>query len=261
MQSETKDASIGNFDYECPDAKFIVSKIPAEGIGGSLRYGAVSSLLLGLGTDRVVLFLDSTPWPAASCDRHDLQCFFMPVSPCVITEVELANAPMLSNKEVAHMRRTGVVDDKYKNERVIRVFSSAIQNGGLQPPTVKRAIMDTIRSMYNATTVQWKEDDESAMDDMMKNVEKSMGRWTVDHAAALYVMRPNDFYQKKIKDRMDKLFPNDFNPERAIGLPIRGELLGLCKLFGFALLTFTSSFRLQPQTGVEKKVALLLTST
>jgi hypothetical protein len=69
MQCELQDSNnVGNFDYECPNAKFIVSNLPNEGMGHSLCYGAVSSLLLGLGMDRVVLFVNSTPWTAASCD-------------------------------------------------------------------------------------------------------------------------------------------------------------------------------------------------
>lgn len=64
------------------------------------------------------------------------------------------------------MRSTGAVDDKYKNERVIKVPSFAIQRGNLQPPTVKSAILDTIHSM-------------NAMDDdMMKKIANGMGKWT-----------------------------------------------------------------------------------
>lgn len=145
---------VGNFDYECPNAKFIVSDLRTEGMGHSLRYGAVSSLLLGLGTDRVVLY--PTPWIAASCkERHSHQCFFMPMTPCVITQEELDNAPLLSNGEVSQMRRTGVVDDKYKDKRVIKEVSSSGLNGNLQPATAKRPYWKQ-SALYTRTRMFWK---------------------------------------------------------------------------------------------------------
>jgi hypothetical protein len=150
------------------------------------------------------------PWDAASCSRHDLQSFFLPSSPFVITREEFANAPTLTTQVINVMRSTGAVDDKYKNERVIEIASFAGQNGNLGPLTIKSAILDTIRSMNDMD------------DDMMKKYANRMGRWTVDHAATLYVMRPNDFCQAQLRDRMNKLFPSGFDLESAIGLPIRG---------------------------------------
>ena len=217
--------STGNFDYECPDAKFLISNVPSEGVGASLRYGAVSALLLGLGTDRVVLFLDSVPWKAASCNRQDLQCFFMPTSPCVITEEDFANAPMMNSADIILQKDEY---EKNKNERIIRVQSSAAQRSNLQLPTVKSAILDTIRSLYNDTS-----SDKSVVDGMMTKIETYIGKWTVDHAATLYVMRPNDVYQERMKHRMNELFSKEFQPANAIGLPIRGaceaSTLSVCK--------------------------------
>lgn len=209
--NDYKSKNISNFDFECPDAKFLVSNLPSEGIGASLRYGAAGSLLLGLSTDRVVLFQDSTPWKAASCDRHDLQCFFMPISSCVITEAEFINATALSAAESLR----GLDDERYKNQRVVRVQASAAQRGSLASLNAKRTILNTIRSLY--TNI-----DSVDLDEFMNKIAKHMGRYTIDHAAALYVMRPNDLYQANIEETMDKIFPKDFDPSGAIGLPIRG---------------------------------------
>jgi hypothetical protein len=146
----------------------------------------------------------------------------MPASPCVITKEELANAPILTSKELNEMHSLGIVNDKFKQERVIQVNPPGILNGNLQPPTVKQAILETIRSLYNNSDL---EKNESAMDEMMDKISKSMGKWTADHAATLYIMQPNQFYQEQISDRMNQIFPKDFNPQRAIGLPIRGALV------------------------------------
>ena len=89
---------VGDFDFECPDAKFIAATIKTEGMGASVRYGALSALRLGMMTGRVVIF--PTKWGMASCNRHDFQCFFMPPSPCVITEAELAQAPTVAKNDL-----------------------------------------------------------------------------------------------------------------------------------------------------------------
>lgn len=56
---------------------------------------------------------------SASCDQGDLQCFFWPLSPCVITEEELRKAPILDKAEWRSIKQKGKLLDKYKNERGI----------------------------------------------------------------------------------------------------------------------------------------------
>lgn len=49
------------------------------------------------------------------------------------------------------------------------------------------------------------------------------GKSKVNHAAVFYTMRPHPVYSKIIDKNLEKIFPKDFNPENALGLPIRGE--------------------------------------
>jgi hypothetical protein len=119
---------IEDFDFECPTAKFLVVRLYKMGIGANMRLGVVPALMAGLATDRVVLFVNNVrsvsryfglPWSLASCDRRDHQCFFMPSSPCVITQEQLANAHTLSRNEMRHIFRRGSIPMLHEDKRVI----------------------------------------------------------------------------------------------------------------------------------------------
>ncbi len=95
---------VQKYDYECQDAKFLVTSIATLGSGALLRLGAVPNILMGLASDRIPLFLARTGvgpqflregWTQASCDRRNMQCVFLPVSPCVITNQDLENATVM----------------------------------------------------------------------------------------------------------------------------------------------------------------------
>ena len=119
----------GIFDYECPDAKFVVSSFPSNaGLGYSVRHGPIQALQAAMTSDRVALFVNGAPtgpkmqqsrWNLGSCERNDMQCFFMPVSPCTITVKELEEASVLTNDESCKLGKSMEVLEKYKLSRVI----------------------------------------------------------------------------------------------------------------------------------------------
>ncbi len=107
-------SSIPNFDYECPTAKFLVIYLWPMGMGATIRNGAMPPMLAALAMGRIPLFLQgiapggthynsvvnvtnvtsiqqimTRTFTLTSCERHDLQCIFLPTSPCVITHAEL----------------------------------------------------------------------------------------------------------------------------------------------------------------------------
>merc|ERR1712157_596816 len=59
------------------------------------------------------------PWDLASCSRKDMQCFFMPMSPCVITEEALREAPILGDKNLEIFRTTGKLPKRFLDEKII----------------------------------------------------------------------------------------------------------------------------------------------
>jgi hypothetical protein len=69
---------IGNFDFECPNTKFLVVSMTRDaGLGAHMRLGALNALVAGVATNRTVLLLnegDKKPWPHASCERGPETC-------------------------------------------------------------------------------------------------------------------------------------------------------------------------------------------
>jgi hypothetical protein len=109
---------VGPYDYECPNANFLVVGLGPVGLGANVRNGMVEALLAGLASDRVVLFVNNAPvgpkpltepWPLASCPRRDYQCAFLPPTPCALTHADLEGAHTLSRSEVRAAIRDGVL--------------------------------------------------------------------------------------------------------------------------------------------------------
>jgi hypothetical protein len=107
---------IGTFDYECPNAKFLVVPMGEMGLGAVMRLGAVNALFAGIATNRTVLFVNNItvgdsslhkPWVHASCERGDIQCFFMPPSPCTLTYAEIESAHAMVKGEARRMFKYG----------------------------------------------------------------------------------------------------------------------------------------------------------
>ena len=50
---------IGNFDFECPNTKFLVVSMTRDaGLGAHMRLGALNALVAGVATNRTVLLLN-----------------------------------------------------------------------------------------------------------------------------------------------------------------------------------------------------------
>ena len=119
--------NVGRFDYECPKTKFLVSFLHSgeAGLGALLRLQAVSIVLYALSLGRIPVFVNnlkddgmqSIYWQIADirrenhfnksvglmdCERGDLQCFFLPLSPCTITMEELRKAFVRSERRAYH---------------------------------------------------------------------------------------------------------------------------------------------------------------
>ena len=116
------------FDYECKGAKYLVSNIPSEGLGASVRMGAMGVIMMALATNRIPLFVSNSsygpeyivqPWMGSSCTRGDYQCVFHPLTPCTIRQSELLNATVLDWSDVIPIRRDGKIPSKWKNKKIL----------------------------------------------------------------------------------------------------------------------------------------------
>ena len=137
QQAFANSSRVGSFDYECPTAKFLVVAFSKNGIGANLRLVAVPALMVGLATQRVVLFVNDAPvgpdfvrqpWTLASCrHRRDAQCFFRPASPCVLTEQELAEAYQLNRGERRRLFRYGTLPEEHVLDRVLLMHLGSLR--------------------------------------------------------------------------------------------------------------------------------------
>jgi len=241
---ELEKAGVGKFDYECRDAKFIVGNVPRFGLGASISKGAADVLMMGVASNRVALLLNSIesgtrtfirPWPLASCDRHDMQCVFMPMSPCVVTKEDVKNAPYLSDKERDELRESNWLDEKYDNEKVIMIGTSTNMAKAV-PNAFREAVAESVSDLFDNIEEEKKNKnvdiyskpiwdmDAKTLERVKENIlDESLDIWRLHHVAIFYILRLNLQYQKKMEEMMSEILPEDFRPESAIGIPIRGE--------------------------------------
>jgi len=146
--------TIGFYDFECPKAKFIVTHFPSFGLGMSLKHTVADAILLGILTNRVVIVINSlnttqpnvppgfkSQWDLASCDRHDMQCVFLPLSPCVLTIEDLGNASHVAREDLSLLRKSGFLNSKYDNSKVIILPTNA------QPMPKPTAVLEEVQQI------------------------------------------------------------------------------------------------------------------
>jgi hypothetical protein len=243
---ELNNKSIGVLDYECPSTRFLVVSLAKSGYGSNVRLGAVPALMAGVATNRVVLFINNAPvgpkflrdpWPLASCDRRDAQCFFLPASPCVLTQDELSSAYQLQRNEMRHMFRLGQVPQEHKDDRVLIVnlkFRPQRAPLNLRPAlhNLSMSLLDHLPEndrrlpMLQAAANRILEEDEESSSYAYVGVNSPLY-----HALVLYTVRPNPKYAQQIDDIVEDIMPSDFDPDFTVGLPIRGKNNGVLRLY------------------------------
>jgi hypothetical protein len=235
------DHDLAAYDYECPDTKYLVISFWNNGIGANMEHVAIPTLMAGLALNRTVLFVSNAPegpnwvikmpWSLASCPRRDPQCFFAPMSPCVPSVADLAGASKLNKIQKNHLYATGTLPDGYENDRIVYMLAlhklSSHNLGGKVKPTLQK-IAHTLVDQLSA-------DDSrrplllQAADSILeesgerKGYDYSGANSKMHHALAFYAMRPNLSYQQRIKQILRDVLPADFDPNQAVGLPIRAS--------------------------------------
>ncbi len=254
---------ISNFDYECPQAQFLVTVLKSVGMGAVFRGSAMPSIIMALSTNRIPLFIShldpndfaeasplSTPFLLASCPRHDLQCVFLPLSPCVLTRDDLRNATVLTKQEARTLKGSGKYQTaQHKHVRVL-IHNARVVEQSMHFVFRKKAhqaIWDLLHDWKNDVTnrtshqrtnrksdyfvEQWKV--MTAVADSFKPTPtKYNPRFIHDEmalillrAVQLYLMRPNDMARHEIERQVaETMLPHgNANKRLYFGLPIRGE--------------------------------------
>lgn len=258
---EPTDPVVGPWDYECPDTKFLVANLPPMGMGASLRLGAANAMLMGLAIGRITVFVNNvplankshaeflqSPWPLASCNRHDLQCIFYPTTPCTLSQQDVDQATVLPEIAARSLRRQGHLADKYKDERIL------ILEPRLNPPQkwriqtmIQSALFQRTSQLLDALQDSMPEADMTLLREAAQQIrhdQSNVGkgddaaltssnasqpynynnRYTrISHAALLYLLRPLPEFQRRSDRLVRRSIPPDLEPVSTIGLPIRAS--------------------------------------
>ena len=231
--------AIGSFDFECPRAKFLVVRLFSNGIGANMRLGAVPAFIAGLVTNRVVLFVNhapvgpsflQNPWTSVSCPRGDMQCFFLPSSPCVVTHKEIQRAQVLTKSDVRLIFRNGTLQEDKDNERVL-ILRLAFRPQR-EPDNLRRRLYEKARpvalSLVHNLNLQDKSAVLDALEDLLQPDLPSMDSYNyyganspLFHALLLYAMRPNPRAEIAMQAMVKQALPSSYQPDQSIGLAIR----------------------------------------
>lgn len=237
---------VGNLDFECQDSQFVVSPIGHIGFGAFINTQVCMTILIALRTGRIPIFTiqslypwqrgDTDPWLLAPshCSRKDLQCYYMPVTPCALLLDDIRNATRYGStrKEQRWLRENADVPAEMKHHRVVAI-NSGLQSKGKETlgiravaASIVQELMDEwIQQQEKQSTKLWSQEDLQAM--------QLAKQWMVDKADQdtmgllrqmyVYFLRLNPHYNTVLKDRMNALIPADFDPSRTVGVAIRGS--------------------------------------
>jgi hypothetical protein len=243
----TSNYGVGRFDYECPGAKYLVMALGGNGLGANVRGGMVPAMMLGLMTDRVVLFMNNIPatdnttsdyiqkeWTLSSCPRKDYQCFFWPVSPCVLTEDDINDAYRLNVSESRRLIKRDEIPiyaDHYK----VWIWTTSFQPiVGFHQPSAEKlyeyaqqlvspTLYENINSGKYYKLLNRSVELIRTNDGYRDLYHYAAASYKIQHTMTIYLLRPHPQIAQKLENMLSDIIPNDFNPEYAIGLPVRGK--------------------------------------
>jgi hypothetical protein len=237
---------IGNFDFECPESKFIVSPVGHIGFGAFINTQVCMTILIAIRTGRIPIFTiqslypwqkgDTDPWLLAPthCARKDLQCYYMSMTPCALLIEDIRNATRygLTRSEQRWLRKNQDIPEKLKHDRVVAI-NSGLQSKGKEMIEIRTIAANIVQELFEEWIKQqtesnqqwWSKEEWEAM-----NLAKQwMVEKTEDDPTGLlrqmyvYFLRLNPHYQSVLTDRMSALLPTDLNPFNTVGVAIRGS--------------------------------------
>jgi hypothetical protein len=247
-----------NYDFECPSAKYIVTFVPSAGLGASIRTSAVDSLFLGIALGRITLFLANVqssnennssattipedltkPFLLGGCERHDMQCAFLPTTPCTITKEALEHTMIQSIP--AHIERTIYTKGK------IRVPAFARARYIYLPPKFtplkyERGLGSMVRhnlhKHIHAIVEQYRDEGPvekfQVLDEALRRIRENdfnfagntttgIGYNPFRQAAVLYLFRLNRQMERDVDAGVQATLPRNFDPSKSLGFPVRGS--------------------------------------
>lgn len=227
-----RENKLGLFDYECDsDTKYLVVEFQTQGGFGQTVKKGYNPIQLGYSLGRVVIYkqFHRNANRLADCPRRDMQCMFLPMSPCVL---ELPNQTssyrVITNEDFVKYYKYNIsLSEELLSQRVLLYTPSGYD---LAPPAhVKERYIEDISRLFvrlkrdfavidGGTDHPWNVDEE-LLEQVYALLRKK--KWFVNKAPLLYQMRPNLKAQREVDRLMKKALPEDFDPDKSLGLAIR----------------------------------------
>ncbi|GKY98094.1 hypothetical protein MPSEU_000767200 [Mayamaea pseudoterrestris] len=240
-------STVGPYDYECSNAKYIAIGLSSPiGLGANVRLGMINGYLHALIADRIVIWVNDSPvgseeflqvpWAQVSCDdgkraRRDTQCFFMPSTPCVLTEQDLEQAYFLTKEEADSMYDHGIPPAGHENDKVWQVRLYYWNQGHtprLAAERLRNHSYSLIEEHFTSANDQFKKLLYQAADNILTPDPPRSGHsypaanTKAHHALAVYALRPRRDKAKQMKDLLEDLKArNSIDSEFSVGLPVR----------------------------------------
>ena len=267
--------NVGPMDFECPEARYLVVALSPFGLGANVRNGIASALSAALATDRVLILLNQAPkevkirrfkrsWKLASCPRRDYQCFFQPISPCVLTADDVNTGYDLTSADTRKLLKRGEQPPGHEEDRVWLMASDFWPLVELPPQT--RGVVQR----YAEEFVDKVADNDPrlpamklALDRIGKQEDKRPGynyasaELVIAHAISIYALRPNPTYRLRLDEIRQEIVPVDLDTSTTFGLPIRAS--DKC-LQESECLSFAEHMRVVDQWETESSGSILFTS-
>ena len=118
-----------------------------------------------------------------------------------------------------------------ENEKVVVMKAHKVRSGK-EPKGLRNAFVEIIKSFYanrgDELKEAWQLDDVTLekIYDFVDREEKDRSftmKYVTKFATLMYALRPNMKARTQIEQEMKRILPNDFDPNTAVGFPIRGS--------------------------------------
>jgi len=248
LQSFMDHHGIGTMDFECKDEKFVIIPVGSVGFGALLNTQASLSILLALRTNRIPIFSsrsyfywqkrkgDQDPWLLApsNCSRKDMQCYFLPITPCTVTNEELEKAPLYgSTRQEQQFLRTNVaIPPELEKERVI-VLNSGLSGKTIDTPDMREISHGVVGKLMDEWKKAQNEGGDLSRSDQDWEAIHLAHQWIIEktkvdpsgllHQVYVYLLRPNPHYKNLLNRQMSAIGTQRIHPSETVGFAIRGS--------------------------------------
>jgi hypothetical protein len=198
---------------------------------------------MGLAMNRIVLMMNNVyemkdvpdlgewhmgtkAWTGAGCPRGDLQCFFLPPSPCVLSTADMLNkSSVLTSSEYRAFLKDGTfpTGNKYSSAKVLHLKPSLWRPAQHLPNETAKRLSLYAKGIVDSLPVTDPRLPALRRALVLINRTDHENLVRIRRILSIYVLRPNLESVVNIKPILDNMVPKIFDPEIAIGLPIRGR--------------------------------------